>query len=296
MPPKKPLSKAKQVAAPPKSATTAASKAVAGKAGKVADKGAKKGKTGKAVIKKKPFRVTNAHLFSKSPRDFRIGRAIQPKRDLSRFVKWPRYIRLQRQKSILKTRLKVPPPIHHFTHTIDKNQASLLFKLMNQYRPETPLQKKKRLTELAKAEVKQLEVDPSKKPKVLKFGLHHVTSLVEQKKARLVVIANDVEPIELVVWLPALCRKLDVPYCIVKNKARLGQLVHQKTASVVTVTDVRKEHQPELEQLANSFRTHYNDNVDRKKWGGGIMGVKAQAVQRLRHKLVNRDATKQPRA
>lgn len=49
------------------------------------------------------------------------------------------------------------------------------------------------------------------------------TSLVYlQNKAQLVVIAHDVDPIELVVWLPALCRKMEIPYCIVKGKARLG--------------------------------------------------------------------------
>lgn len=32
----------------------------------------------------------------------------------------------------------------------------------------------------------------------------------------MVVIAHDVDPLELVVWLPALCRKMGVPYCIVK--------------------------------------------------------------------------------
>ncbi|XP_024178223.1 60S ribosomal protein L7a-like [Rosa chinensis] len=41
-------------------------------------------------------------------------------------------------------------------------------------------------------------------------------------KAQLVVIAHDVDPIELVVWLPALCKKMEIPYCIVKGKARLG--------------------------------------------------------------------------
>ena len=30
------------------------------------------------------------------------------------------------------------------------------------------------------------------------------------------VIAHDVDPIELVIWLPALCKKQGIPYCIVK--------------------------------------------------------------------------------
>jgi large subunit ribosomal protein L7Ae len=46
--------------------------------------------------------------------------------------------------------------------------------------------------------------------------------LVENKKAQLVVIARDVDPIELVVFLPVLCQKMGVPYCIIKGKARLG--------------------------------------------------------------------------
>lgn len=38
-------------------------------------------------------------------------------------------------------------------------------------------------------------------------------------------IAHDVDPIELVVWLPALCRKMEVPYAIVKGKSRLGAVI-----------------------------------------------------------------------
>ena len=51
---------------------------------------------------------------------------------------------------------------------------------------------------------------------VVKFGLNHITTLIEAGKAQMVVIAHDVDPIELVVWLPALCKKMGVPYCIVK--------------------------------------------------------------------------------
>lgn len=55
-----------------------------------------------------------------------------------------------------------------------------------------------------------------KKPVVVKYGLNHVTQLIESGEAQLVVIAHDVDPIELVVWLPALCKKQGIPYCIVK--------------------------------------------------------------------------------
>ena len=61
-----------------------------------------------------------------------------------------------------------------------------------------------------------------KKPVVVKYGLNHITSLVESGKAQLVVIAHDVDPIELVVWLPALCKKMNIPYVIVKVQLALA--------------------------------------------------------------------------
>lgn len=246
--------------------------------------------TTKTVVKKESFQSEHSHLFSADKKDFRIGRDVLPKRDLSRYVKWPRYIRLQRQKAILNKRLKVPPSISQFTRSLDKNQATTLFRLLANYRPESAEEKKLRLKAAAEAEVKKQEVKTAK-PMVLKFGLNHITQLVEAKKAKLVVIAHDVDPIELVVWLPALCRKMNVPYCIVKSKARLGHLVYQKNAAVVALTEVKKEDQPKLDQIVSNVVLQYNDDVaHRKKWGGGIMGFKAQAVQRQRAKIAAKDA------
>merc|ERR1712113_157468 len=67
--------------------------------------------------------------FEKTPKSFGIGGDIQPKRDLTRFVKWPKYIRIQRQKAVLQKRLKVPPMINHFSQTLDKQTAASFFKL-----------------------------------------------------------------------------------------------------------------------------------------------------------------------
>lgn len=84
-------------------------------------------------------------MFKKNPRNFRIGGDIQPKRDLTRFVRWPKYIRIQRQKRILMQRLKVPPAIAQFQSTIERDQASKLLKLLAKYSPETRAEKKSRL-------------------------------------------------------------------------------------------------------------------------------------------------------
>jgi len=152
-----------------------------------------------------------------------------------------------------------------------------VFTLLNKYRPETKALKKQRLLDTAAAVVTGKD-HPERKVHMMKYGLKHVTALIEHKKAQLVCIANDVNPLELVLCLPALCRKMDVPYLIVKDKARLGALVHQKTATVVALTSVSKGDFQELNLLKNLAMEQYNNNVDLvRKWGGGIMGLKTQA-------------------
>ena len=84
-------------------------------------KGVKAKKGAKKLDKK-----TNP-LFEKRPRNFRVGNNVQPKRNLTRFVRWPKYINFQRQKRILLTRIKVPAAIAQFSRTLDKNQGTPFF-------------------------------------------------------------------------------------------------------------------------------------------------------------------------
>ncbi|RYR69949.1 hypothetical protein Ahy_A03g016481 isoform C [Arachis hypogaea] len=257
-----------------------------------ADMAPKRG--GKAPVpasKKKPEKVTNP-LFEKRPKQFGIGGALPPKRDLTRFVKWPKTVQIQRKKRILKQRLKVPPALNQFTKTLDKNLATSLFKILLKYRPEDKAEKKERLLKRAQAETEGKTVE-AKKPIVVKYGLNHVTYLIEQNKAQLVVIAHDVDPIELVVWLPALCRKMEIPYCIVKGKARLGSIVHKKTASVLCLTSVKNEDKLEFSRVLEAIKVaNFNDKYDeyRKKWGGGIMGSKSQAKTKAKERLLAKEA------
>ncbi|KAF2401000.1 L30e-like protein [Trichodelitschia bisporula] len=228
-------------------------------------------------------------LIEKRPRNYGIGQDIQPHRNLSRMVKWPEYVRLQRQRKILNLRLKVPPAIAQFQNVLDRNQAAQVFKLLNKYRPETKAEKKERLTKEATAiaEGKKKE-DVSKKPHTVKYGLNHVVALIENKKASLVLIPNDVDPIELVVFLPALCRKMGVPYAIIKGKARLGTVVHKKTAAVLALTEVRSEDKSEFSKVVSAIKEGYLGPQEeaRKRWGGGIMGAKANARTEKKRKAL----------
>lgn len=232
-----------------------------------------------------------AEVFETKKKAFSIGSNVQPKRDLRRFLKWPRYIRLQRQRRVLMQRLKVPPAIAQFSKTVDKNMATNLFRLLAKYKPEDLKEKRARLLQEAKARSEGKEVEKGPKPKVLKYGLNHVTTLIESKKAQLVIIAHDVDPIELVVCLPALCRRMGVAYCIVKGKARLGQLVHLKNATCVAVTEVEKEDMAEFAKVKAALTEQFNDRYDevRKVWGGGIMGQKTQALLAQREKIIQKE-------
>nr|ABK94700.1 unknown [Populus trichocarpa]ABK95349.1 unknown [Populus trichocarpa]ABK95652.1 unknown [Populus trichocarpa] len=250
----------------------------------------KRGVKAPLAAKKKPEKVVNP-LFEKRPKQFGIGGALPPKKDLTRFVKWPHVVRIQRQKRILKQRLKVPPAVNQFTKTLDKNLATQLFKLLLKYRPEDKAAKKERLLKRAQAAEEGKTVE-SKKPIVVKYGLNHVTYLIEQNKAQLVVIAHDVDPIELVVWLPALCRKMEVPYAIVKGKSRLGAIVHKKTASVLCLTSVKNEDKLEFSKVLEAVKANFNDKFDehRKKWGGGIMGSKSLAKTKAKERVLAKEA------
>jgi hypothetical protein len=120
--------------------------------------------------------VVSLPFFAYSPQtDLSLpssGQAIKPTTDLTRFVKWPEYVRLQRQKVILNQRLKCPPAIAQFSQVLDKNTATQLFRLLNKYKGETKQEKKVRLEAKAADLAGGKKSDESKKPFFVKSGLN----------------------------------------------------------------------------------------------------------------------------
>ena len=49
---------------------------------------------------------------------------------------------------------------------------------------------------------------------------------------------------------------MGVPYVIVKGKARLGTVVHKKTAAVLTIQEVRSEDERELATLVQAAKAN----------------------------------------
>merc|ERR1712110_757359 len=197
---------------------------------------------------------------------------------------------MQRQKRVLYQRLRVPPAVNQFTKTLTSNQSKNLWRLLAKYTPESKKDKVARLKQDAEDKAAGKATNTSK-PHTLKFGLNHVTQLVEQGEARLVVIAHDVDPIELVLWLPQLCRNKNVPYVIVKDKSRLGKACRQSTASCLAFTSVKKEDNSDLEKVAAIARTEYLESTSAwNTWGAPIMGIRArhkmERIERIRQNEV----------
>ncbi|HDM45287.1 50S ribosomal protein L7ae [Candidatus Bathyarchaeota archaeon] len=57
----------------------------------------------------------------------------------------------------------------------------------------------------------------------IKKGTNETTKAVERGLAKLVLIAEDVEPPEIVAHLPLLCEEKKIPYVYVPDKNRLGK-------------------------------------------------------------------------
>jgi large subunit ribosomal protein L7Ae len=214
-----------------------------------------------APSKPKEKIMTSKHPLSQpAPKNFTFGNDVRPRIVKSRFVKFPRYVQLQRQKRILMKRLKCPPALAQFFDPLDKDTCKKVYKALEKYVPETKKEKKERLKNAAQEQEKGKKKDKKekdgKKPITVKCGLNHVTYLVEQKRAKLVLIAADVDPIETVVFLPSLCKSMDIPYAIVPSKAKLGELANKKTCTCLALTDF-KDNAAELENLCKNFREKF---------------------------------------
>lgn len=57
----------------------------------------------------------------------------------------------------------------------------------------------------------------------IKKGTNETTKAVERSQAKLVVIAEDVQPEEIVAHLPLLCEEKKIPYVYVPSKKSLGE-------------------------------------------------------------------------
>ena len=246
----------------------------------VATKPVKKGETATRVSKKTTKKNT---IFVDAPKKLGLGGNILPKRDVTRQVRWPLYVKRQRQKRVLERRMKVPPAVNQFRNVLDKDTKKALFTFITKYTPTTLDKKNKKEGKIDKEALRK------QKQHELAFGIQEITKAIETKKATLVAIAHDVDPLELVLWVPQLCVAHDIPYCIVKSKSELGTLVGQKTCTVVALKSIKPADQSVFDKLLASIKAKFNEKFEdiRRSWGGGQQGVRAQIRAEKRAKATS---------
>jgi large subunit ribosomal protein L7Ae len=77
--------------------------------------------------------------------------------------------------------------------------------------------------EIADAAYEALQI--AAKTGTVRKGTNETTKAVERAQAKLVVIAEDVDPPEVVAHLPLLCEERKIPYVFVPSKENLGKAV-----------------------------------------------------------------------
>jgi large subunit ribosomal protein L7Ae len=128
------------------------------------------------------------------------------------------------------------------------------------FEPSEELVKKTlKLVEMVAALQKSKEEALKKEGKVLeermiRRGVNETTKAVDRGKAKLVVIAMDVEPEEVVMHLPPLCEEKGVPYTYVPSKLELGKASGLEVqASAIAIIDAG-EHSKLLEEVIKEIQ------------------------------------------
>jgi len=79
----------------------------------------------------------------------------------------------------------------------------------------------------------------------IRKGTNETTKAVERGQAKLVIIAEDVDPPEIVMHLPVLCEEKGIPYVHVPSKKELGAAaglqVSAASACIVDPGEAKKE-------------------------------------------------------
>jgi large subunit ribosomal protein L7Ae len=89
----------------------------------------------------------------------------------------------------------------------------------------------------------------------IRVGTNEVTKSSERAEAKLVVMAEDVDPVEILVHIPMLCEEKRIPYIYVGKKQRLGQSAGlSKSAASVAVVEPG-DAKALLDEIAAQFPT-----------------------------------------
>ena len=100
---------------------------------------------------------------------------------------------------------------------------------------------KVQLTEELKERTAELVEKTATKGKI-KAGINEVTKAIERGTAKIVIIAEDVSPKEVVMHLPLLCDEKQIPFSYIATKKELGEKAGLRTATAsIAITESSEE-------------------------------------------------------
>jgi len=89
----------------------------------------------------------------------------------------------------------------------------------------------------------------------IRVGTNEVTKSSERAEAKLIVMAEDVDPVEILIHVPMLCEEKRIPYVYVPKKLRLGQAAGlSKSAASVAIVEPG-EAKGLLDEISQAFPT-----------------------------------------
>jgi len=134
----------------------------------------------------------------------------------------------------------------------------------------------------------------------IKKGTNEVVKSIERGEAKVVVIAEDVSPPEVVFYIPVLCEERKVPYTYVKNKSDLGLKVGIASAASIAVVDFGK-NEDAYKELVSSIENAKAGKEEKKKPAAKSEKPKEEAVEAEAveapeaEKEVKKEAKKEPK-
>ncbi len=87
----------------------------------------------------------------------------------------------------------------------------------------------------------------------IKIGSNEVTKAIERGNAKLVMIAEDVSPPEIVMHLPILCSEKNIPFTFVHSKKELGERIGLKVGTSSAVVLVEGDAKKDIEDLSKKL-------------------------------------------
>jgi large subunit ribosomal protein L7Ae len=107
------------------------------------------------------------------------------------------HVRVPRQRP------RIHPPVNQFNVTLKKEEAVRAFMFLDRSKPDSKKAKAAKLKKAAEEQAKSLAPTATHTAKLIEYKIKDVTHMIEAKRVRLVIIAHDVDWIEIIVWLPA---------------------------------------------------------------------------------------------